>query len=73
MIRFNPDDYIDSNNNKISSPWSPTKDGVLTYKKTKSTIREWESRLKTLKIRLYIGLILKIKLKKQLEIIQLLL
>lgn len=47
FIRFNPDDYLDKNNNKITSCWSINKKGICTIKKTK--LKEWTVRLELLK------------------------
>jgi hypothetical protein len=46
FIRFNPDNYT-LNNTKVSSCWSPNKDGILSVKKSK--LNEWNERLKKLK------------------------
>ena len=47
FIRFNPDEYLDSNNTKIKSCWKPNKQsGVLYVDKNK--IKEWNSRLSLL-------------------------
>lgn len=44
MIRFNPDDYNDHKNKKITSCWGYTKDkGLCIIKKTKQ--KEWQHRL----------------------------
>jgi len=48
FIRFNPDDYINSNNEKITSCWTITpKTGILKIKNNKGN--EWNERLETLK------------------------
>jgi len=47
FIRFNPDDYLDKDNNKITSCWSIDKNGLSSVKKSKKN--EWEQRLNTLK------------------------
>jgi len=47
FIRFNPDDYIDKDNNKITSCWGINKNGLSSVKKSKR--REWSNRLNTLK------------------------
>jgi len=47
FIRFNPDDYLDKDNNKITSCWGIDKNGLTCVKKSK--INEWEYRLNTLK------------------------
>lgn len=47
IIRFNPDGYIDQNNNKIESPWKIHKQlGVLLIMKTHQ--EKWNDRLKNL-------------------------
>ena len=47
FIRFNPDEYIDEKENKISGCFGLGKDGILRIKKTKQ--KEWENRLNILK------------------------
>jgi hypothetical protein len=47
FIRFNPDDYLDKNNNKITSCWSIDRNGLSSVKKSKKN--EWDQRLNTLK------------------------
>ena len=47
FIRFNPDDYLDNNNNKIISCWGVNGNGICCVKKTKKN--EWEHRLNILK------------------------
>ena len=46
FIRFNPDEYL-CENKKITSPWGPNNNGILTIKKSKQ--KEWNSRLEKLK------------------------
>jgi hypothetical protein len=46
FIRFNPDDYTDINNNKITSCWGANKLGIMVVKPTK--LKEWEDRIKSL-------------------------
>ena len=47
FIRFNPDEYIDNNSNKITSCWKASnKSGILCVSKTK--VKEWNNRLLTL-------------------------
>jgi len=46
VFRFNPDSYTDSDGDKIKSPWSLSKTGVLSIKDKK----EWNDRLQQLKI-----------------------
>ena len=47
FIRFNPDDYLDKNNNKIASCWGIDRNGLSSIKKSKRN--EWGHRLDTLK------------------------
>jgi hypothetical protein len=47
FIRFNPDEYIDKDDNKITSCWGLNKKGILTIKNNKKD--EWEYRLSILK------------------------
>jgi hypothetical protein len=47
FIRFNPDDYLDKDNNKITSCWGIDRNGLSSVKKSKRN--EWEQRLNTLK------------------------
>jgi len=47
MIRFNPDEYIDEKENKITSCWGLGKNGISRIKKTKQ--KEWNDRLNILK------------------------
>jgi len=48
FIRFNPDDYLDSQGNNISSCWSTTaKTGIIKIKNNKTN--EWNTRLNVLK------------------------
>jgi hypothetical protein len=47
FIRFNPDDYINSDNTKITSCWGINSKGICVIKKSK--IKEWDYRLKILK------------------------
>ena len=46
FIRFNPDNYIDENGNKISSCWGQDGNGICVIKKSKKV--EWERRLQQL-------------------------
>ena len=46
FIRFNPDKYTDKNNKKITSCWSPNKNGINVVSKNKQT--DWTNRLNTL-------------------------
>jgi hypothetical protein len=47
FIRFNPDEYTDKFNKKISSCWGNNKNGINVVKKSKMI--EWEDRLHSLK------------------------
>jgi hypothetical protein len=47
FIRFNPDDYNDTDGNRIKSCWKVNKLGILQIDKKK--IKEWELRINTLK------------------------
>jgi hypothetical protein len=48
FIRFNPDDYLDKDNKKITSCWGiDRRNGLSSVKKSKRN--EWEQRLNTLK------------------------
>jgi hypothetical protein len=47
FIRFNPDDYIDTSGNKISSCWRIGNDSIIRIQKNKQT--EWDIRLNTLR------------------------
>jgi hypothetical protein len=68
FIRFNPDDYIDSNSKKIKSCWIPNKsNGLLYIPKIKET--EWSNRLTILKN--HIQYWINNKTEKTIEIIQL--
>ena len=52
FIRFNPDDYLDNDNKKITSCWGiDRRNGLSCVKKSKWT--EWEQRLDTLKNTVY--------------------
>jgi hypothetical protein len=46
FVRFNPDNYIDENGNKISSCWGQDGNGICVIKKSKKV--EWETRLQQL-------------------------
>ncbi len=47
FIRFNPDEYINKDNIKITSCWGINKLGICDIKKTKT--KEWKNRLESLK------------------------
>ena len=68
FIRFNPDDYVNINNDKVRSCWSITKiTGIvkIEYKK------EWNNRLECLKDQINYWAKPENKTDKTLEIIQL--
>jgi len=67
FIRFNPDDYMDGDN-KITSCWGLTKQGICTVKKTKK--KEWEERLNALSSQIDYWIDEKNKTDKTVEIIQ---
>jgi len=70
FIRFNPDDYINLNNEKITSCWGTTpKTGILKIKNNK--INEWNNRLEELKSQIEYWTNDKNKTDKTIEIIQL--
>lgn len=46
FIRFNPDEYIDDNEKKITSCWSQNNQGIMTIEKCKT--KEWEERINVL-------------------------
>ena len=47
-IRFNPDSYVDDDNNKIKSPWIYYKNN-LQISSNKKLSEEWNKRLNNLK------------------------
>jgi hypothetical protein len=47
FIRFNPDEYLDKENNKITSCWNINTKGLCCIKKSK--VKEWNERLNVLK------------------------
>ena len=70
FIRFNPDDYINSNGEKIASCWGTTpKTGILKIKNNK--IIEWDERLKVLKSQIEYWSNPENKTEKTVEVIQL--
>jgi len=70
FIRFNPDDYINLNNEKITSCWGTTpKTGILKIKNNK--IDEWNNRLEELKSQIEYWTNDKNKTDKTIQIIQL--
>lgn len=70
FIRFNPDDYINADNEKITSCWGTTpKTGILKIKNNK--INEWNNRLEELKYQIEYWSNDENKTDKTVEIIQL--
>jgi hypothetical protein len=70
FIRFNPDDYINSNNEKIMSCWGITpKTGILKIKNNKND--EWNERLEILNLQILYWCNEENKTEKTIEIIQL--
>ena len=70
FIRFNPDDYINSNGEKITSCWGSTpKTGILKIKNNKND--EWDERLKVLKSQIEYWSNPENKTEKTIEVIQL--
>jgi len=70
FIRFNPDDYISCNNEKITSCWSLTpKTGILKIKSNKKD--EWNERLNSLKSQIEYWCNETNKTEKTIEIVQL--
>lgn len=70
FIRFNPDDYINLNNEKITSCWGTTPTtGILKIKNNKND--EWKSRLNVLKMQIEYWINEENKTEKTIEVIQL--
>lgn len=70
FIRFNPDDYINLNNEKITSCWGTTpKTGILKIKNNKND--EWNNRLYLLKKQIKYWSNEENKTEKTIEVIQL--
>lgn len=67
FIRFNPDDYINTENIKIKTCWSINAQGLSVV--TKNNSREWNDRLKSLKTQIQYWI--DNKTEKTVEIIQL--
>jgi hypothetical protein len=67
FIRFNPDDYILSDNTKIKSCWKINKHSISCVPKTKTI--EWAARLSSLKLQIEYWL--KNQTDKMIEIVQL--
>jgi hypothetical protein len=68
FIRFNPDDYLDGENN-ITSCWGNGKDGICRIKKNK--VKEWNNRMNTLKEQINYWIKPENTTNKTIEIIQL--
>ena len=68
FIRFNPDEY-NTKDTKVTSCWGNNKKGICSVKKTK--IKEWASRLESLKNQVEYWSQDENKTDKTLEIIQL--
>jgi len=70
FIRFNPDDYINNNNEKITSCWGLTpKTGIMKIKSNKND--EWNERLATLQTQIEYWSNEENKTEKTIEIVQL--
>jgi hypothetical protein len=68
FIRFNPDDYFESEK-KITSCWGNNKQGICCVKKTKQ--KEWQTRLDALKSQIDYWSLPENKTEKTLEVIHL--
>jgi len=68
FIRFNPDDYFESEK-KITSCWGNNKQGICCVKKTKQ--KEWQTRLDALKSQVEYWALPENKTEKTLEVIHL--
>jgi len=68
FIRFNPDDYLEGENN-ITSCWGIGKDGICRIKKNK--IKEWDNRMNILKEQINYWIQPENTTNKTVEIIQL--
>ena len=69
FIRFNPDDYINKNNENIKSCWKLNKMGIIQIQKNK--LNEWNNRLENLKNQIEYWSKEENKTDKTIEIIQL--
>jgi hypothetical protein len=70
FIRFNPDDYINNNNDKQQSCWSTNnRNGVCMVKKT--YLQKWQNRLNILKENIEYWTMMCNQTDKTLEVIQL--
>ena len=69
FIRFNPDSYIDEENNNISSCWTTNKLGICIISKLKEN--EWKERLNVLKDKIDFYLNPENKVEKTIELVNL--
>ena len=69
FIRFNPDEYINKNNETVESCWKLNKNGIINI--TKNNIEEWNMRLENLKNQIEYWCKYENKTDKTIEIIQL--
>lgn len=69
FIRFNPDDYLDKEKNKILSCWKINKQGICQINNRK--IKEWNKRLESLNELLQYWINSENKTEKTIEVIQL--
>jgi len=69
FIRFNPDDYINKNNENIKSCWKVNNKGIIQIQKNK--LEEWNNRLENLKNQIEYWCKEENKTNKMIEVIQL--
>jgi hypothetical protein len=69
FIRFNPDEYINKNNETVESCWKLNKNGIINI--TKNKIEEWNMRLENLNNHIEYWCKYENKTDKTIEIIQL--
>jgi len=69
FIRFNPDDYVNKNNELIKSCWKTNNKGIIQLQKNK--LEEWNNRLDTLKSQIEYWCNEENKTNKIVEIVQL--
>jgi len=69
FIRFNPDDYINENNENIKSCWKINNKGIVQIQKNK--LEEWNDRLENLKNQIEYWCKEENKMNKMIEVIQL--
>lgn len=69
FIRFNPDDYINKNNENIKSCWKVNNKGIIQIQKNK--LEEWNNRLENLKNQIEYWCKEENKTNKIIEVIQL--